>query len=77
MVDYCQQNIDLYQSQHCLKPANLAEYNKYKDKDCVYILNVQDDIYKYGQSHRLNNRLGQHKKNLDYISIAKIGRAHV
>jgi predicted GIY-YIG superfamily endonuclease len=48
------------------------ELDKYKDKDCVYILNVQDDIFKYGQSHHLNNRLNQHKKNLDYINVVRV-----
>jgi len=48
------------------------DLEKYKDKSCVYILNVIDDIYKYGQSHRLNNRLCQHKKNIDYLNIVRI-----
>jgi len=48
------------------------DLEKYKDKNCVYILNVKDDLYKYGQSHRLNNRLNQHKNNIDYINIVRI-----
>ena len=48
------------------------DLEKYRDKNCVYILNVKDDIYKFGQSHRLNNRLNQHKNNIDYINIVRI-----
>jgi prophage antirepressor-like protein/predicted GIY-YIG superfamily endonuclease len=48
------------------------DLENYKDKNCVYILNVKDDIYKYGQSHKLSNRLGEHVRKLDYINIIRI-----
>ena len=57
-----------------IKPHNYLkdDLEKYRDKNCVYILNVKDDIYKYGQSHKLSNRLCEHVRKLDYINIVKI-----
>ena len=35
-------------------------------KDCVYILHVKDNIYKFGHTSKLDVRLNTHKNELDY-----------
>jgi predicted GIY-YIG superfamily endonuclease len=48
------------------------DLEKYHNKDCVYILNIKDNIYKYGASSHLINRLQAHKTNLNYKKIIHI-----
>lgn len=55
----------------------LLEYNKdelknYYNKDCVYILHIKDNIYKYGKSSKIQERLYKHSLNLEYTNIEKI-----
>jgi prophage antirepressor-like protein/predicted GIY-YIG superfamily endonuclease len=55
----------------------LLEYNKdelknYYNKDCVYILHIKDNIYKYGKTSKIQDRFYKHSQNLDYINIEKI-----
>jgi prophage antirepressor-like protein/transposase-like protein len=55
----------------------LVEYNKdemkkYKNKDCVYILHIKDNIYKYGKTSKIEDRFYKHKQNLEYTNIEKI-----
>jgi len=45
---------------------NDTEINDYIGKDCVYILHIKNDIYKFGYSSNLENRLNTHKNKLDY-----------
>lgn len=57
--------------------SNLPIYNKdtikkYNNKDCVYILHVKDNIYKYGKTSKLQDRLSRHRYQLDYLNIEKI-----
>ena len=46
--------------------------DKYINKDCVYILHIKDDIYKYGNTSHIVKRLQAHKTNLNYNKIIKI-----
>jgi hypothetical protein len=48
------------------------DLEKYYNKDCVYIINIRDNIYKYGRSSHIFKRLQAHKTNLNYKSIIKI-----
>ena len=53
---------------------SLSEENldNYENKDCVYIINIKDNIYKFGYSSHIFKRLQTHKTNLNYIKIIKI-----
>ena len=46
--------------------------NKYINKDCVYILHIRDNIYKYGNTSHIIKRLQTHKTTLNYNRIVKI-----
>ena len=48
------------------------DLDKYYNKDCVYILHIKDNIYKYGKSSKIDDRLYKHKQNLEYTNIEKI-----
>jgi prophage antirepressor-like protein/transposase-like protein/predicted GIY-YIG superfamily endonuclease len=55
----------------------MLEYNKddlktYYNKDCVYILHIKDNIYKYGKTSDIQDRFYRHKQHLGYINIEKI-----
>ena len=39
---------------------------------CVYIINIKDNIYKFGYSSHIFKRLQAHKTNLNYSKIIKI-----
>jgi len=45
---------------------------KYVNKDCVYILHIRDNIFKYGNTSHIVKRLQAHKTNLNYSNIIKI-----
>ena len=45
---------------------------EFNDKSCIYLLKVKGNIFKYGESDCINNRLCKHKKNLDFDEIIKI-----
>ena len=45
---------------------NETEINDYVGKDCVYIIHVKDNIYKFGHTSKLDVRLNTHKNELDY-----------
>ena len=48
------------------------DLDKYENKDCVYIINIKNNIYKYGYSSHIFRRLKDHKSNLKYTKIIKI-----
>ena len=48
------------------------DLDKYYNKDCVYIIHIKDNIYKYGNSSHLFKRLQTHKTYLNYKKIIKI-----
>ena len=48
------------------------DLDKYYGIDCVYIIHIKDDIYKYGNTSHLFKRLQAHKTNFDYKKIIKI-----
>jgi prophage antirepressor-like protein len=48
------------------------DLDKYYGIDCVYVIHIKDDIYKYGNTSHLFKRLQTHKTNFDYIKIIKI-----
>ena len=45
---------------------------KYYNKDCVYIIHIKDNIYKYGNASQIFKRLQTYKTNLKYNKIIKI-----
>ena len=48
------------------------DLDKYYKKDCVYIIHIKYNIYKYGNTSHLFKRLQTHKTNLKYNKIIKI-----
>jgi predicted GIY-YIG superfamily endonuclease len=48
------------------------DLDKYYNKDCVYIIHIKDNIYKFGNSSHLFKRLQAHRTNLNYNKIIKI-----
>ena len=48
------------------------DLDKYQNKDCVYIIHIKDNIYKYGYTSHIFKRLQAHKTNLNYNKIIKI-----
>uniref|UniRef100_A0A6C0EDF1 C2H2-type domain-containing protein n=1 Tax=viral metagenome TaxID=1070528 RepID=A0A6C0EDF1_9ZZZZ len=48
------------------------DLEKYQNKDCVYIINIKDNIYKYGYTSHIFKRLQTHKHKLNYNKIIKI-----
>jgi prophage antirepressor-like protein len=48
------------------------DLEKYQNKDCVYIIHIKDNIYKYGNTSHIFKRLQAHKTNLNYNKIIKI-----
>jgi prophage antirepressor-like protein len=48
------------------------DLEKYHNKDCVYIIHIKDNIYKYGNTSHIFKRLQTHKTNLKYNKIIKI-----
>ena len=48
------------------------DLEKYHNKDCVYIIHIKDNIYKYGNTSHIFKRLQAHKTNLKYNKIIKI-----
>ena len=48
------------------------DLDKYYNKDCVYILHIKDNIYKYGYTSHIHKRLQSHKTNFKYNKIIKI-----
>lgn len=51
---------------------NKIELKKYNNKDCVYILHIKDNLYKYGKTSKIEDRFYKHKQNLEYTNIEKI-----
>ena len=56
---------------------NISNYDnenldKYNGKDCIYILHIKDNLYKFGKSSHLKERLYKHKIALNYLSIVNI-----
>jgi prophage antirepressor-like protein len=52
------------------------DLEKYQNKDCVYIIHIKDNIYKYGNTSHIFKRLQAHKTNLKYNKIIKIYEMH-
>jgi predicted GIY-YIG superfamily endonuclease len=48
------------------------DLEKYQNKDCVYIINIKDNIYKYGYTSHIFKRLQTHKYKLNYNKIIKV-----
>jgi prophage antirepressor-like protein/predicted GIY-YIG superfamily endonuclease len=51
---------------------DITKIHQILDKNCVYILYLHDNIYKFGKSSSLNNRLTTHKSKLDYDNIVHL-----
>jgi prophage antirepressor-like protein len=49
-----------------------VDLDKYYGIDCVYVIHIKDDIYKYGNTSHLFKRLQTHKTNFNYKKIIKI-----
>jgi prophage antirepressor-like protein len=67
-------SIRKYGSYNITDNYSMCEENldNYKNKDCVYIINIKDNIYKFGYSSHIFKRLQTHKTNLNYLKIIKI-----
>jgi hypothetical protein len=51
---------------------NITNIHQILDKNCVYILYLYDNIYKFGKSTKLNTRLSSYSSKLDYNNIVNI-----
>lgn len=50
----------------------LPDLNKYIDKNCLYLIHIKDNIYKYGITRKIIDRMNRHKRDLDYNNTIKI-----
>lgn len=44
----------------------LPDLNKFIGKSCLYLIHIKDNIYKYGITRKIKERMSSHKKDLDY-----------
>ncbi len=51
---------------------SIDKLDKFKDNDVIYLLNVKDNLYKFGTSYNIKERLHQHANTLNYNHIVKI-----
>lgn len=47
------------------------DINAYNDKEVLYLINVENDMYKFGITSNLHKRLNNHKNNLHYSHVIK------
>jgi predicted GIY-YIG superfamily endonuclease len=52
--------------------STLIDINPYINKEVLYLIKVKDDIYKYGVSNDIRNRLRKHKISFKFEMIMKI-----
>ena len=57
--------------------TNKQEYSMdkldyYEGQEIVYLINVQDNLYKFGQTYKVTNRMEQHANNLNFNHIVKL-----
>jgi prophage antirepressor-like protein len=50
----------------------LPDVNEYEDKNCFYLLNIDEKKYKFGISQYIKDRINSHKRELDFNNIVKI-----
>ena len=50
----------------------LPDLNKFIGKSCLYLIHIKDNIYKYGITRKIKERMNRHKKDLDYNIELKI-----
>ena len=50
----------------------LPDLNKFINKSCLYLIHIKDNIYKYGITRKIKDRMNRHKKDLDYNIELKI-----
>ena len=51
---------------------SIDKLDNYKGHDVVYILNVKNNIYKFGQSYKIDKRLKTHQDKLQFNHIIKL-----
>ena len=54
------------------QPKLLYDLNNFKNKSCFYILNIRDNLYKYGISDNMERRGNDHLNNFKNPRIVKI-----
>lgn len=54
------------------QPKLLYDLNNFKNKSCFYILNIRDNLYKYGISDNMERRGNDHLNNFKNPKIVKI-----
>ena len=54
----------------------LPDVNEYEDKNCFYLLNIDEKKYKFGISQYIKDRINSHKRELDFNNIVKIWTMH-
>lgn len=50
----------------------LPDVNEYEDKNCFYLLNIDEKKYKFGISQYIKDRINSHKRDLNFKNIVKI-----
>ena len=54
------------------KSYDITNIHQLLDKNCVYILYLHDNIYKFGKSTSLSSRLENHRSKLNYNNIVQL-----
>ena len=54
------------------KSYDITNIHQLLDKNCVYILYLHDNIYKFGKSASLSSRLENHRSKLNYNNIVQL-----
>jgi len=53
-------------------PQIMYDLNDYINKSCFYIINIKDNIYKYGITDNMIRRANDHKYDFNFTNIVKI-----
>lgn len=51
---------------------SMDKLDYYEGHEIVYLINIQDNLYKYGQTYRVYNRMAQHSNELNFNHIVKL-----
>jgi len=50
----------------------LPDLNEFENKNCFYLLNIKDNLYKFGISQYIKDRINSHKRELKFNKLVKI-----
>lgn len=50
----------------------LPDLNEFENKNCFYLLNIKDNLYKFGISQNIKDRISSHKREHKFKNLVKI-----